>query len=273
MNDVARTLARLEAVLGELGHVAVAVSGGVDSMTLAVVAGRAANVEAQMFQAISPAVPPQATARVRRYAAQEGWHPQILDAGEFADDAYMSNPVNRCFYCKTNLYSAIAPLTDGTLVAGTNTDDLGDYRPGLQAAANAQVRHPLVEAGIDKPAIRALADVLGLRDLAELPAAPCLSSRVETGIRIDGRMLNVVNEIERELTDTLQPESVRCRVRAGRVMIELDDDTLGRLAEDQVHTIRRDVADRWRQRGFERPVDIESYRRGSAFLRVAATTR
>jgi uncharacterized protein len=268
-----RDLLALEDALRELGDIGVAVSGGVDSVTLAVVAGRIAGVRAEMFHAISPAVPPEATARVNRYADSEGWDLQILDAGEFTDDAYMNNPVNRCFYCKSHLYGAIAPLTSATLVSGTNTDDLGDYRPGLEAAANSGVRHPLVDAGIDKPGIRAIAQALGLHDIADLPAAPCLSSRIETGIPIDGRMLSIINTVERELTRRLAPESVRCRVRAGRVVVELDDDTLDALPNSELLAIRGRVAQHWSDHGLDRPVDIESYTRGSAFLRVVAPTR
>ncbi len=99
----------LAAVLDKLAPAAIAVSGGVDSMTLAVFAHRHLGSDRiQMMHAISPAVPPEATARVRRYAEAEGWRLAVLDAGEFADRDYIANPVNRCYFCKTNLYDAIA---------------------------------------------------------------------------------------------------------------------------------------------------------------------
>src|SRR5882757_3769226 len=181
---MADDLAALVLWLRDLDDAAVAVSGGVDSMTLAVVAHRTRHAATTMFHAVSPAVPPEATDRVRRYARREGWDLQVFDAGEFGDANYLSNPVNRCFHCKTHLYGAIADRTSATLLSGTNIDDLGDFRPGLAAARTFDVRHPLVEVGIDKAAIRAISSDLGLRDLAELPAAPCLASRVETGIAI-----------------------------------------------------------------------------------------
>ncbi|MHB8696234.1 MAG: ATP-dependent sacrificial sulfur transferase LarE [Solirubrobacteraceae bacterium] len=267
MNGVGRSLASLEHRLLELGPVAVAVSGGVDSMTLAVVAGRQPGVRTEMFHAISPAVPPEATARVRRYASREGWDLHVLDAKEFDDDDYLSNPVDRCFYCKRHLYSAIAPLTRATLVSGTNTDDLGDYRPGLNAARQSDVRHPFVEAGIDKDTVRAIARALELADVAELPAAPCLASRIETGIAIDPLALTLVHQVERELTDRLKPETVRCRVRAGNVVIELDEGTLDRLSHLEQRHVRSQVAAIWQSNGLDRPVELEAYRRGSAFLR------
>ncbi|HEX7955284.1 MAG TPA: hypothetical protein VF523_19655, partial [Burkholderiales bacterium] len=104
MSGVDQVLAQLQAVLRGIGPLAVAVSGGVDSLTLASVAHRTLQDEAEMFHAVSPAVPAQATERVRALAAREGWKLTVVDAGEFGDADYRSNPVNRCFYCKTNLY-------------------------------------------------------------------------------------------------------------------------------------------------------------------------
>ena len=196
---------KLLAVLDEMGPVAVAVSGGVDSMTLSLVAHRLSQGFAEMFHAVSPAVPVQATRRVRKYARSQGWDLRILNAGEFANGNYMRNPVNRCYYCKSSLYSSISKHTQATLVSGTNLDDLGDYRPGLGAAGEYGVRHPYVEAGIDKRAVREIARGLGLRDLEDLPAAPCLSSRIETGIGIDPDVLVAVNRVERLLSRELKP--------------------------------------------------------------------
>ena len=145
------------ASLSQVGTVAVAVSGGVDSMTLAHIAHRAPGVDAEMFHAVSAAVPREATERVERHAASEGWVLHLVDAGETRDQRYIANPVDRCFFCKTNLYGPISSITDRTIVSGTNTDDLGDFRPGLRAADEKSVRHPFVEARIDKDGIRAIA--------------------------------------------------------------------------------------------------------------------
>src|SRR5882757_897872 len=143
--SMADGLAALVVWLRGLDSSAIAVSGGVDSMTLAVIAHRTRDAATTMFHAVSPAVPPEATERVRRYARSEGWDLQVFDAGEFGDTNYLSNPVNRCFHCKTHLYGAIADRTSATLLSGTNIDDLGDFRPGLAAARTFDVRHPLVE--------------------------------------------------------------------------------------------------------------------------------
>ena len=125
----------LSSILADIGPVAVALSGGVDSMALAHVA-HSATAGTEMFHAVSGAVPREATERVQRHAASAGWDLRVVDAGETDDERYLTNPVDRCFYCKTNLYEFIAANTALPIVSGTNTDDLGDYRPGLQAAAN-----------------------------------------------------------------------------------------------------------------------------------------
>jgi pyridinium-3,5-biscarboxylic acid mononucleotide sulfurtransferase len=259
-------MVELAETLRRLGEVAVAVSGGVDSMTLAVVAHREPAVRAEMFHAVSPAVPPEATERVRRYAEGEGWNLRIIDAQEFRDADYLRNPVTRCFHCKSNLYGTIAAVTDAKIVSGTNIDDLGDFRPGLTAARALDVRHPYVDAGIDKEGVRRIAGALGLGDLAELPSAPCLSSRIETGLAIDPSVLSIVHEVERELTDAIAPKAVRCRVRPGRVVVEIDEATLHALDPVEQQRIIGEVAQRWRRSGRPRPVALAPYRRGSAFV-------
>lgn len=266
MSGVDQVLAQLQAVLRGIGPLAVAVSGGVDSLTLASVAHRTLQDEAEMFHAVSPAVPAQATERVRALAAREGWKLTVVDAGEFGDADYRSNPVNRCFYCKTNLYAALVPQTTAQIIAGTNLDDLGEYRPGLEAAKNHGVRHPFVEAGIDKKAVRALARHLGLGDIAELPAAPCLSSRIETGIPIDPDMLRLVHAAEQLVSRSLAPRTVRCRVRAKGVVIELDEQNLAALGGEARDALRTDIGTLFRDGGFDYPVSLAAYRTGSAFL-------
>jgi uncharacterized protein len=262
----ARALAR---VLDALGDVSIAVSGGVDSMTLAYVAHARLGARAESFHATGPAVPPEATARVRAYADRFRWRLHVVDAGEFADDAYVANPADRCYHCKHDLYSTIAPLARGTIVSGTNVDDLGDIRPGLRAASEHAVVHPFVEAGIDKDGVRAIARSHGLDDVAGLPAAPCLSSRVETGIPIAPALLAAVHAVERELTAALAPETIRCRVRANGVVVELDAGTLDGIGADGLAALADRAAAVWQDAAGEpMPVRVEPYRRGSAFLHV-----
>jgi pyridinium-3,5-biscarboxylic acid mononucleotide sulfurtransferase len=260
---------RLEAIVGVLDRAAVAVSGGVDSLTLARIVHDVVGDNATMYHAVSPAVPGEATERVRALAIQYGWQIEVINAGEFASEDYMRNPVNRCFFCKTSLYdaiSAIAKQTNAQILSGTNTDDLGEYRPGLEAAKQHNVRHPFVEAGISKAEVRALARELGMGDVADLPAAPCLSSRVETGIAIDPETLSAIHATEKLVAVALQPKTVRCRVRANGVVIELDEVALNGLSNmarenlvSRIHTI-------FAAGKSTGSVTFAPYRTGSAFL-------
>lgn len=251
----------LRAVLRGLDRAAVAVSGGVDSLTLSAAAHAALGARVALFHAVSPAVPPEATARTRTLAAARGWALHVFDAGEFADPRYRANPADRCFFCKTNLYGAIAARTADPILSGTNTDDLADWRPGLKAAASHGVRHPFVEAGIDKATVRRLAARLGLGTVADLPAAPCLSSRIETGIRVEPELLALVHRAERLLSERLAPRTVRARVRAAGLVIELDPEALDRAAavEGALRAALGTLT--------TRAVRFAPYRTGSAFLR------
>jgi pyridinium-3,5-biscarboxylic acid mononucleotide sulfurtransferase len=251
---------RLIGILARHGHLVIAVSGGVDSMTLATIAHRAHRQATGMVHAVSPAVPPRATQRVQAYADREGWTLRIIDAGEFSDPRYRANPVDRCYFCKTNLYGRIRALTDRVIASGTNVDDLADFRPGLRAAEETGVVHPYVEAGIDKAAVRALARGLSLTDLAELPAQPCLSSRIETGIAVDADDLAFVDDVERRLAADLPTgATVRCRVTRAGIAIELGEDSLrhgaplAALAAELCATTGR------------RFLGVRPYRTGSAF--------
>lgn len=253
---------RLAAAIARHDGLAIAVSGGVDSMTLATFAHRLAVTPVSMIHAISPAVPPAATERVRRRAVADGWELVVCGAGEFDDPRYRNNPVDRCYFCKSNLYDRIRSLSPHAIASGANLDDLGDYRPGLLAASERAVVHPYIEAQIDKAAVRALARSLGADDVAELPAQPCLASRVETGIAIDAADLAFVDKVETTLARVLPPaEIVRCRITHAGVAVEVGDEvalTAG-LTEMAARLCRDDG------RTF---VGVRRYRRGAMFVRA-----
>ena len=244
---------------------AVAVSGGVDSVTLASVVHRALGEKFTAYHATSPAVPPQATERVREHAEREGWALEVVDAREFEDPQYLANPHNRCYFCKKNLYQRIAEHTSTQVFSGANKDDLGDYRPGLIAAAERQVRHPYIEVGATKEDVRAMARALGLTHVQDLPAMPCLSSRVESGIAINSDDLVFINLIERAVQAVMDVQTVRCRILKSGVKVQLDARALTQVETGAHEALRREIEAACRSSG-RTFTGFEAYRQGSAFL-------
>jgi uncharacterized protein len=263
-------LSRLVAAIDRHERIAVAISGGVDSMTLAHVAWRHSHARTTMYHATGPAVPSAARARVEAHAARYGWPLVLLDAGELADARYRANPVDRCYYCKSNLYTRIRQATSDPIASGTNRDDLDDFRPGLRAAAESEVVHPYVEAGIDKAGVYALAASLGLDDLERLPAQPCLASRVETGIVIAPDDLAFIDAVETRLAAKLGRERVlRCRVTHAGVVIEIAGAGRGADATEATDIARDIGSDACRREG-RAFAGVRPYARGAAFLRDSA---
>lgn len=258
------TLDSLRRNISAYETLAIAVSGGVDSMTLAAAASAVLGDRMLLVHAVSPAVPPDATDRVREHSERYGWPLKIVEAGEFADERYRNNPVNRCYYCKSNLYSRLREVWSGNVASGANLDDLGDYRPGLLAARESEVVHPLIEVGIDKSMVRALAAFLDLPELAELPAQPCLSSRIETGMPIEPEDLVFVHRVERLLSAEFGAGDHRCRITADGIRIELPESVrVQKPAQWQSFRVELEqtIAKEGRQLA-----GYSDYRRGSAFL-------
>jgi uncharacterized protein len=260
------SLPALLSVLRPHSALAVAVSGGVDSMVLAYVAHRFASYPVEAVHAVSPAVPAAATERVRRHALRHGWKLRLIDAGEMADPDYLRNPVDRCFHCKKNLYGRMGAIAGVPMASGTNVDDLSDFRPGLEAARQHGVIHPYVEAGLRKADIYALAQAHELDDLAALPAQPCLSSRIETGIGVDEAALRFIEKVELGLAALLPGQtSVRCRITAAGVVLECESVPEGAARQE----LEQWAATLCAQAG-RRFAGVRPYRRGAAFLRVQA---
>lgn len=264
---------RLNHVLADTPDRVVACSGGVDSLSLAAVAHQQMPNTTVVAHAVTPAVPEQATSRVIRYATEFGWNLELVKPREFEDERYLDNPADRCYYCKSHLYDSLliernlGPARTSVVLSGTNLDDLGEYRPGLNAATERNVRHPFVEAGFTKDDVRALAVSLDL-DAADLPASPCLASRLYTGTRVSIDRLRAVELGERALTDLTGLDVVRCRVRDSEVLVEVPDGEQHRVTND----VLAKVGDAMRtvSPGLGTPeLDTRPYRPGRAFVVTA----
>src|SRR3954469_23869932 len=188
-------LGRLEARIAPLGSVVVAFSGGVDSSVVAALAHRALGDGALAVTAVSPSVAQGELDGARRVAEHIGIAHEVVNTNELARPGYRANGRDRCYFCKTELYDVLAARYPGvTLLSGANADDQGDWRPGLKAAAEHGVVHPLHD--VTKEQVRALARELGLPS-AEKPATPCLASRIPYGTAVDPQILAQIDRAER----------------------------------------------------------------------------
>ena len=240
-------------------------SGGVDSALLAVVLRQELGPH-RMLAAIgrSPSYP-EAQWRAAREVAEQFDVPVLeVDTHELDDPNYLANPTNRCFFCKTELWSRLVPLAQARGLAivcdGTNVDDLqkGEHRPGRGAGERAGVRSPLAEVGLTKAAIRAASRALGLPTW-DAPAAPCLSSRVQYGLQITPARLQQVESAEAYLRELGVRGDLRVRHRGAAARIEVEPRWIA-WAEQRLETI----AARLTVLGFAHvEVDPRGYRRGS----------
>jgi pyridinium-3,5-biscarboxylic acid mononucleotide sulfurtransferase len=234
-----QVVARLRALDSAL----VAFSGGVDSSLLLALAVEALGNRAVAFTALSPAVAPDELDGARAVARQLGARHIEKTSAELEDPRYAANPVNRCYFCKTELYTLAAAEAEAlglhAVVSGTNADELVDYRPGLQAASELQVVQPLAEAGLTKDEIRALSREIGLSTW-DKPQQPCLSSRIPYGTEVTPERLAQLAHSEMALRKLgLREFRVRyhgeiARIEAG----EGDFDRLLRVREDAVRALK-----------------------------------
>jgi pyridinium-3,5-biscarboxylic acid mononucleotide sulfurtransferase len=226
-------LAELEHGVRPYGSAVVAFSGGVDSSLVAAVAARALGRHALAVTAVSPAVAAGELEGARAVAESIGIRHETIATDELAREGYRRNGRDRCYFCKTELYDVLAELAErrgyGVLLSGANADDAGDWRPGLRAADEHGVRHPLLDAGAGKAAVRALARELGIPS-ADKPATPCLASRIPYGTAVDPETLARIDRAERAVRAIGFPVlRVRHHGILGRVEVAAED--LGRALE------------------------------------------
>jgi pyridinium-3,5-biscarboxylic acid mononucleotide sulfurtransferase len=241
---VSGDLARLEQVISTAESAIVAFSGGVDSSLVAATAHRVLGARALAVTAVSPGLATGELDGARAVAGHIGIAHRPIETNELDRPGYRSNGSDRCYHCKSELYEALAALaaTEGfsALLSGANADDLGDWRPGLRAAAEHRVRHPLVEAGLGKPQIRTLARELRLPS-AEKPAMPCLASRLPFGTEVRPEVLEKVDRAEQALK-AIGYRELRVRHFGDRARVELGGDDLGRADAQAISDAVRKAA-------------------------------
>jgi pyridinium-3,5-biscarboxylic acid mononucleotide sulfurtransferase len=266
-------LDRLTALFREMGSVLVCYSGGVDSAFVLAVAHEVLGANCVGMTAVSPSLAPFELEDAARVARSIGARHELVDSHEIENEDYAKNDVDRCFHCKSELYrlSALKRVTWNLdhVVNGTNLDDLGDYRPGLEAAKEAGARSPLVEAKLTKADVRELSQKIGL-GVWDKPAAACLSSRLPYGTRVTRERLAQIGSLEAAIHALgIRQARVRWHASASAVLTDTKETIIARIEIGRDEMLRafdaRDaIVAEGKRLGFTYvTLDLAGYRTGS----------
>lgn len=261
MDGAADIEARVRADLEQLPSLVVGFSGGVDSAVLADLASQALGERALIATAVSPSLPSEEREEARDVAARRGWRHVEVPTHEMDDENYVANTPARCFFCRSAFFEALTPFREERgiehLALGTLADDLGDHRPGQDAARQAGVLTPLADAGARKAHVREIARVRAL-EVWDKPASACLSSRIPYGTAVTVEALDRVARAERALKG-MGFETCRVRDHERCARVEIPDDRL-----EEALRRRGDIVDALRHAGYAWvSLDLDGFASGS----------